>query len=279
MTIAAIATLTLHEMLRRRLILVAAILTAFVAILTGFGFHALATQMYHGAPLSRVHVIGITSQLLTLVAYMFSLVFALGGAFAAAPTLASDVETGLLLPMLTRPIRRVEIVLGKFLGLSLFLSAYAFACGLIEFGVVRIATGYWPPHPFVALGYLCGVAIVMVSVTLLFSSRLSMIASGIAAVVLFGLAWIVGIAADIGANAHNQAMVDAGTVSQLILPSDAFWRAAVYHLEPAALVASLHGSAPFVVAAPPPPAMIAWAIGWIAVVVGCACWSFATRDF
>jgi ABC-type transport system involved in multi-copper enzyme maturation permease subunit len=278
-TILSIASLTLHEMVRRRLILIAAVLTVVVALLTGFGFHALATQMYKGHPLPHVQVLAIASQLLTLVAYMFSLVFALGGAFAAAPTLAADVDTGLLLPMLTRPIRRIDVVLGKFLGLAVFLSGYAFGCGLIEFGVVRLATGYWPPHPFVALGYLSGVAIVMVAVTLLFSSRLSMVASGVAAVVLFGMAWIVGIAADIGANAYNQSMVDAGTISQLILPSDAFWRAAVYHLEPAALVAGMHGSAPFMVAVPPPPAMIAWAIGWIVVVVGAACWSFSTRDF
>lgn len=279
MTILSIAALTLREMLRRRLILVAAVLTVAVAILTGFGFHALATQLYHGAPLSHVRLIGIASGLLNLVAYMFSLIFALGGAFAAAPALAADVESGLLLPMLTRPIRRTDVVLGKFLGLGVFLSAYAFACGLIEFGVVRLTTGYMPPHPFVALGYLTGVAIVMVSITLLFSSRLSMVASGVAAVVLYGIAWIVGVAADIGANAHNQAMVDAGTISQLLLPSDAFWRASVYHLEPAALIASIHGSTPFLVAAPPPPAMMAWAFGWIVVVVACACWSFATRDF
>jgi ABC-type transport system involved in multi-copper enzyme maturation permease subunit len=278
-TILSIASLTLHEMIRRRLILVAAILTVLVAILTGFGFHALATQQYRGHPLAHVQVLGIAAQLLTLVAYMFSLIFALGGAFAAAPTLAGDVDTGLLLPVLTRPVRRVDIVLGKFLGLGIFLSAYAFACGLLEFAVVRAATGYWPPHPFAALAYLCGVAIVMVAVTLLFASRLSMVASGIAAVVLYGLAWIVGVASDIGASAHNQAMIDAGTVSQLILPSDAFWRTAVYHLEPAALIAALHGNAPFMVAAPPPLAMLLWSFGWIVVVVAAACWSFATRDF
>ena len=279
MTIFSIASLTLHEMVRRRLILVAAILTVLVALLTGFAFHALATKLYHGQPLPHVQVLGIAAQLLMLVAYMFSLIFALGGAFVAAPALAGDVDTGLMLPMLTRPIRRIDIVLGKFFGLGIFLSVYAFGCGLLEFAVVRATTGFWPPHPFVALGYLCGVAIVMVAVTLLFASRLSMVASGIAAVVLYGLAWIVGVASDIGASAHIQAMVNAGTISQLILPSDAFWRTAVYHLEPAALIAGLRGNAPFMIATPPPLAMMLWSFGWIVVVVGAACWSFASRDF
>ncbi len=279
MNILTIVSLTVREMFRRRLVLIAAILTVAVAVLTAFGFHALATQHYHGHPISHVRTIGVASQLLTLVAYMFSMVFALGGAFAAAPALSADVESGLLLPVLARPIRRSDVVLGKFFGLALFLSIYAFVAGLLEFAVVDITTGYWPPHPFIALGYLCGVAIVMLSITLLFSARLSMVASGISAVILYGVAWIIGVAADIGANVHNQAMMDAGTVSQLLLPSDAFWRIAVYHLEPAALIATMQQSTPFTVAVPPPPAMIMWAIGWIVVVVAGACWSFSTREF
>ncbi len=273
-----IAVLTLREMVRRRVVATAVILTVVVALLTGWGFHALTTTPRHGEPMTHLQVLTVSATLLLLVAYTFNLVFALGGAFIAAPALAGDIDSGLLLPIVTRPLRRADVVVGKFLGLALLLSAYVFIAGFLEFAIVRAATGYYPPHPGIAMIYLSGVAITMLSLTLLLGSRLSAIASGVAAVVLYGIGWICGIVGDIGAQLHRQALVNAGTISQLLLPVDAFWRASVYHLEPAMLVATMHGSAPFAVTAPPPPAMIAWGIGWIVVMLGLACWSLSTRE-
>lgn len=279
MTVFRIALVTLFEVVRKRLAIVAVVLALLVVALTGLGAHALANQSRHGHPLTHLEILAIASQMMMLVAYLFSMVVALGGAFAAAPALAADIETGLLLPMLTRPIRRAEIVVGKYIGLTVFLAAYATACGLAEFAVVRFFTGYWPPHPFVSLAYLSCVALVMCAIALLFSTRLSTVPSGIAAVVLYGLAWCGGILGDIGANTQLQWLIDAGTVTELVLPSDAFWRASAFALEPASLIAAMHGNLPFVVSAPPTLAMQIWSAGWILVVLGLACWSFKRRDF
>jgi ABC-type transport system involved in multi-copper enzyme maturation permease subunit len=278
MTIVRIAVLTINEMVRRRLVATVVVLTVVVALLTGWGFHALATETRGGQPLTHLQVITISATLLLLVAYAFNLVFALGGAFVAAPALASDIESGLLLPIVARPLRRSDVVIGKFLGLALLLSCYAFIAGFLEFAIVRSATGYWPPHPAIAMLYLSGVAITMISLALLLGSRLSAIASGVAAVVLYGIGWICGIVGDIGAQYHKQNLVNAGTISQLLLPTDAFWRSSVYRLEPAVMIATMHGSAPFAVATPPPAAMTYWGIGWIVLMVSLACWSLTTRD-
>lgn len=275
-----IARLTLEEMIRRRLVVTALILTAGIAALSAWGFHALAaSSTRHDHPISYTEMLATTATFLVLIAYMFNLFFALGGAFVAAPAIANDVESGALLPIVTRPVRRVEIVIGKYLGIASLLCAYAFVSGFLEFGIVRATTGYWPPHPFVALVYLCGVGLTMLTVALFFSSRLSSIATGIAAVVLYGGAWICGIVGDIGSHLHSRAFANVGTISQLILPSDAFWRAAAFHLEPAVLMMRMSGeSTPFFVTAPPPTAMILWACAWICAIIIATCWSFAHRD-
>ncbi|HVS46926.1 MAG TPA: ABC transporter permease [Verrucomicrobiae bacterium] len=280
MNVIRIAAITLREMSRRKLMITAIVLTVAVALATGLGFFALAhhTKGTHGAPITHLQVLAISAVMLTMIAYMFNLIFALGGAFVAAPTLAGDIESGLLLPLATRPVRRWEIVLGKFAGIAILLCVYAFFSGFVEFGIVRVITGYAPPHPAIALTYLCGVGITMLSLTLLLSSRMAAISSGVAAVVLYGVAWIAGIVGDIGATVHNASFADVGTVSELILPSDAFWRSAVYRLEPVSLILGMRGTVPFAVAAPPPPAMVAWAIGWIVVMVALACLSLSTRD-
>src|SRR3712207_9238723 len=59
----------------------------------------------------------VASQLLNLVMFGMSLIAALGTAFLAGPTLAGEVESGIALPMLARPVRRSTVLLGKWLGL------------------------------------------------------------------------------------------------------------------------------------------------------------------
>lgn len=277
MNIARIAILTIHELVRRRLVAVTLLLTACIALLTGWGFHTL-TLPHHGHAHTHAEIVIIAATILALVAYMFNLIFALGGAFLAAPALANEVESGLLLPVLTRPISRVEIVLGKFAGLASLLIVYAFVSGLLEFGIVFATTGYWPPHPFAALVYLSGVAVVMLAVTLAIGSRLPAIASGVAAVVLFAVAWISGVIGDLGLSEHSETFARVGTISHLLLPSDTFWRAAVYRLEPAMMIANIHGSAPFFATASPPTPAILWGLGWIGVMLALACASFSARD-
>ncbi len=274
---ARIALLTMHEMVRRRLVAVTLLLTVGIAALTGWGFHTLTLP--HGGHLrSHGEIVQIAATMLTLVAYMFNLIFALGGAFLAAPAIANEVESGLLLPILTRPVSRIDIVVGKFGGIALLMVGYAYFSGLLEFGIVFATTGYWPPHPIVALGYLTGVAVVMLAATLAIGSRLPAIASGVAAVVLYGVAWICGVVGDLGASVHSEAFARVGAVSRLVLPSEPFWRAAGFRLEPAAFVAGVHGSAPFFATASPPTAAILWGLAWIVAMLALACASFSTRD-
>lgn len=267
----------MHEMVRRRLVAVTLVLTAGIAVLTGWGFHALS-QPHGGHVRSHGEIMQIAATTLTIVAYMFNLIFALGGAFLAAPALANEVESGLLLPVLTRPISRSAVVIGKFAGIGVLLAVYAYFSGMLEFGIVYAVTGYWPPHPVAALAYLIGVAIVMLAVTLAIGSRLPAIASGVAAVVLYGVAWVCGVVGDLGLSVHSATFTHVGTISRLLLPSDTFWRAAVFRLEPAVLVAGINGSAPFLATASPPMAAIAWGLAWIVAMLVLACLSFAARD-
>ena len=54
--------------------------------------------------------------------FMFSFVLALGAAFVGAPSIHNDVESGVMLAILPRPVRRSEVVLGKWLGLALLIA-------------------------------------------------------------------------------------------------------------------------------------------------------------
>ncbi len=277
-----VGLLTLRELLRRRFITAAIVLTLVVAGLTAWGFsHLVWAHDRSGAPIGRVQVLAISAIMLILIAYMFSFVLAVVGVFIAAPSVANDVESGVLLPVLTRPISRAALMSGKILALGFIICAYAAFSGAAEFAIVRAVTGYLPPHPYAAVAYLCLLSLAMLVLAFALSTRLSAIASSVIAIVLFGLAWIAGIAGSLGAFFGNEAMKNAGIVSQLVLPTDAMWREAVFRLEPAAVLATAAGHGwpgPFFVTSPPPLATVLWTIGWIVAVYAVAMRSFALRD-
>jgi ABC-type transport system involved in multi-copper enzyme maturation permease subunit len=208
----------------------------------------------------------------------------MGSVFITAPTIAGEVESGLMLAVLPRPIRRSEIVLGKWLGLSALVAAYTVITGVLEFFAVKLVADYTPPHPVEALVYLAGEAIIILTLAMLISTRLAPMAGGVIAVVVFGMAWIAGIAETIGIAFQNTVLVNVGVVMSLLLPTDALWRGTVFYMEPTALIAlgsqagrEMSGN-PFFVNAPPPTAYIAWSVAWVVVVLGLAMYSFNRRD-
>ena len=106
-----VAGLTLREMARRRVLWVLLGLVVVSVILVGWGTERLVTLAREDR-VGEVEIrIGV-SQVLILIAFMFSYVLAMSAAFLAAPAIASDVETGTVHAMLARPLRRAELVVG-----------------------------------------------------------------------------------------------------------------------------------------------------------------------
>jgi len=289
MAVFTIARLTLREASRRRLQIAVVILTVILGLLSDWGFHRLL-QLPCGdnanpRTCSAVELKLLAATLLILLMFMFSFVLALGAAFLGAPSIFNDIESGIMLAVLPRPIRRIDVVLGKWLGLSVLLGLYAgIACGL-EFVLSDFALSYVPPHPALSIVFIVGEAIAILTLTLAFSTRLPAMTSGIIVLVLFGMAWMGGIVGGVGAAFNNRAVENIGTVSSLLLPTDGLWRAAIYNLEPAALIAVAGGEGrrissgnPFFTLAPPTTAYLIWALAWIAVLLGAAMWSFNRRE-
>src|SRR5260221_14013012 len=120
-----VARLTVQEASRRRLLLALVILTLLVVGFSAWGFNKITTvTRSDGSVLPAQQVTLITSQLLIVVTFVYSGVLALSAAVVAGPLISSEVESGLLLSMLARPIRRSEVVIGKWLGLAVLGAIY-----------------------------------------------------------------------------------------------------------------------------------------------------------
>lgn len=280
-----IARLTVQESSRRRLLLALLVLTLIVVGFSAWGFHKITTvTRSDGTPLPPDQVALITSQLLIVVTFMFSGVLALSAAVVAGPLISGEVESGLLLSMLARPLRRSEVVIGKWLGLGVLVTIYAAGSAFLELVAVDWATGYQPPHPVELTLFVAAEGLVLLSLGLMLSTRLSGITAGVIALVAWLMGWIAGVVGDIGTGLQNQALENVGIVSHILLPTDGLWRGAIYAMEPDTYLAALRAAGtfgranPFAAVDPPPAPFLIWVVVWFAGVLALSIWSFRTRE-
>ncbi len=281
-----ITRLTIRETSRRKLLLALLVLTLVVIAVTLFGISKLKT-ISDTRPLTPLEVKAITSQILILVMFMFSFVLALSAVFMAASQISGDVESGIALAILTRPLSRADVVLGKWLGLTGLVAAYIGGAVVVELIGIKLLTDYQPPDPVMLIVYLVAETVVLMTLALLISTRLSGMAGGVIALGAFGISWIGGIAGAIGQAFANDTITRIGTITQLVLPTDGLWRGAVYSLEPAAMITLFRAAGtagrsasanPFFEANGPPPAYVAWVLAWIVAVLALTVYSFRHRE-
>lgn len=279
-----ITRLTLREASRRRLLLAVVVLTVILVALSAWGFGKLTSlSCGRGVPCSPTETKMLAAMLVILITFMYSFVFTVGAVFVAAPAVANEIESGIALAMLPRPVRRSDIIFGKWLGWAIIVCGYAIVTTGLEFIAVKAVVGYIPPHPIAAIIFLLGECLVMLTLGLLFSTRLAPMTGGIVALVLFGLAWMGGIAHGVGTILESDVVRNIGLVSSLILPTDGLWRGALFNIEPSVLTevagtSRVMAANPFLTLTPPPPGYIAWAIAWIIVMLGLSILSFERRE-
>jgi ABC-type transport system involved in multi-copper enzyme maturation permease subunit len=272
-----VAALTLREASRRKVLRALAVLTLALLGLSAWGFSRLSTEL---GDLTSGEARLVAAQVLNLVMFGLSLIAALGTAFLAGPTLSGEVESGMALAVLARPVRRAGVLAGKWLGLVVFGGAFVAVAGLAQFLVVRATIGYWPPDPVTGLLLLAAQTAVLLTLALLLATVVSPMASGIVAVGLFGATWIAGVVGSVGDFIGNEDVARVGTVSRMLLPTDGLWHGAMYAFQDSSLLrgAGAGDVSPFFGTAPLSGAYLTWVVVWVLLIGGLAALAFARRD-
>jgi ABC-type transport system involved in multi-copper enzyme maturation permease subunit len=281
-----IARLTIGEAARRKVLWVLVGLAVGAVALVGFGVERLVT-LARQSDTPEVAIQLAVSQILIFIAFQFGFVLAMTAAFLGAPAIASDLESGVALALLARPIRRSSYLLGRWLGLAVVVAAYGAGMASLAIVVVDRVSGYSPPTVALPIAYLVGQGLIVLSLSLLFSTRLPPIGAGAIAVVAFGLAWMAGAIERVGiAIAANNPGVNlefVGQIGRALLPTDGLWRGVIYGLEPPIVIAAAHGNPlaeanPFYAATPPTVSFLIWAVTWVILVMSLAAWSLRHRE-
>jgi ABC-type transport system involved in multi-copper enzyme maturation permease subunit len=281
-----IARLTIGEAARRRILWVLVALALVAVGVTAWGVDRLVTIARESGSRELTIQLGV-SQILIFIAFQFSFVLAMTAAFLGAPAIASDLESGVALALLARPLRRSSYLLGRWLGLAIVLVAYGAGSAVLAILVVSEVSGYTPPSIVLPVAYLVGEGLVILTLSLLLSTRLPPIAAGAIAVVAFGLSWMAGAIERVGiaiaAESPGVNLDVVGQVGRVLVPTDGLWRGVIYGLEPAIVIAAARGQPlaeanPFFAASPPEPAFLAWAVAWVVLAMGLAAISLRRRE-
>jgi ABC-type transport system involved in multi-copper enzyme maturation permease subunit len=276
----AVAGLTLGEAIRRRVVLAALLMSAAFLAVYGYGLHMGATSVWKaGQPgMDELLQRGIAVQLLYIGLVPTSFLVALTAVFASAGTISSELDSGVIYGVLSRPIRRSELVVGKFLGLLAMLGAYALLLNGAVVALARWQVGVplqptWPA----GLALLMFESMPLLALALLGSTRLPTLANGVMCTAAYGIGFIGGLIEEIGALIGNKTMGNIGIASSLLMPLEALHRKALALLVPPGLLLQ-QGGIPGMGGSTPSVWMVVYGVAYIGVLVALACQVFSRRD-
>ena len=281
-TIGIIARLTFREAIRRRIVLAALVLGIAFLLLYSLGFYFIRGEFVRemadgrgGARMEQVQ--GEAYNFLMLAGmYVVNFLSIATAALLTADSLAGEIQSGTIQSVVTKPVRRMEVVLGKWLGYATLLLLYLAMMGGGVMLSIWLQAGYSTPSAAQGLGIMYFNCLIIMTLTLMFSSSLSTLATGGAVFGAFGLAFIGGWIERIGSLFENETAINLGIVSSLILPSEALWNKAASVLT--SPVMNMVGISPFVSASEPSSLMLGYAGLYLLALLALATWRFAVRD-
>lgn len=219
---------TIKETIRRQVLLVSTIL---VLLLLGTLWYFIAHQQKTAistTPLANA-IQSMTD--LAMGGFIINLVVAFFAIFSVSGNLSSEIETGVLASVVARPIRRYQIILGKWIGIAtieLFYVSFVFG-GVI--GIV-FAYNYWVT-PIIQIVAAWGLYVlegwILTALSLFLSIWLSPVAGGVGLSILYFTEFLAGAFAQTGSG-HESPIHLTASILTLFLPTDSLYRRATFEI-------------------------------------------------
>jgi Cu-processing system permease protein len=276
MNIWIITSLTIQETQRRRILWIALLMGLGLLALFGLGFHYIFLE-FEEVGMRMVDSTMAASVLLSAGLYVANFLIVVMAVLISVTAVSGEVESRTVETILTKPIRRWEWVLGKWVAFALLLSLYVL---LLVGGILLVVyarSGFAPANVGAGLGLMLLQGLTILSLTIAGGTRLSTLANGVVAFMLYGVAFIGGWVEQIGAMFRNETAVDIGIAASLIMPADILWKKAMSLFLPE-FTGSVMTGGPFAVASQPNDLMIGYALAYMVGLLLLAMWSFSGRD-
>ena len=276
-----LARMTFREAIRRRIVLTGLVLGILFLIVYSIGFRMIFTQIRNeaiaeGTAFARVAQTEMSNFLLVAGLYAVTFLAVAMGALLSADTLSGEISSGTIQTIVAKPLRRSDVVLGKWLA---FAGLLAFYLLLMSGGIVLsvyLQARYLPSNLLAGVLLIYLEALLVMTFALACSSAMPALATGGMVFGLYGLAFIGGWIEQIGTIFHNQTAVQVGIATSLLFPTEALWRRATFEMQ-TTLGAALQMT-PFVTLSVPNLLMVFYAVLYLLVALVMAIRIFQNKD-
>ena len=272
-----IARLTLYEIGRKRLIWVLLALGFAYLALFGGGVWLVDRELAEAGeiiPTRGALVALLTAAGLYVIQFMV-LVMAL---VISVDTLAGEIASGSIQTLVTKPIRRRDVVLGKFAGHALAVLVFVVFMVAAAAGLVWLLTGYRPPNLLAPTGLLVLEGWVVLSLSYALGAIMGTLANGLVVFMLYGFALVGSWIERIGALSGNEAAQYLGIAASLIMPTEALWQRAAYESLPGIVRNTVGLVSPFTAANPPSELTVVYSVAYAGLLLAIAIGAFEARD-
>lgn len=275
-TILIFAELTIRETQRRKVLWVSLLLALGFLTIFGVGLSLIFRELARlGAGVDDMDF-GLGA-LFSAALYMVNFLVIVMALLISVTAVSGEIDSHTIEALVTKPVRRWEVILGKWLGFAAILTVYTV---LLVGGVIvlyRWQTGFLVSNVLAGLGLMLMQGLLVLSLTMLGGTRLSTLANGVLAFMMVGIAFIGGWVEQIGSLLQSETAVNIGIVTSLIMPTEILWRQALALLQPRVTTAAF-ASGPFMVLSQPSDLMIVYAVVYTAVLLLLSLVAFSRRD-
>jgi ABC-type transport system involved in multi-copper enzyme maturation permease subunit len=290
MNVLTIARFTLREARRRRLLWLGIGLGLAFLALFALGFYLVYDEMRRSSLLTLVNdqereaVLTLGANLFLMMGlFVVNFLVVLVSILTTVGTLSSEISSYTIHAIVTKPLRRWEVILGKWLGHVVMVTLYILLLTGGIVAVVYLIAGHTPNAIAEGLGLYVLEGIVLLSVSILGGTRFSSLANGVILFMVYGLAFVGGWVEQIASLPFidSDTAVSLGMLAGRLLPSEVLWRRASHVMSPSiAPGLDIEGPPTFVFTfgRAPQPSVVAYALVYIGLILLLATWSFRRRD-
>ncbi len=290
MSVVTIARFTFREARRRRLLWLGIGLGLAFLALFALGFYLVYDDIRNSVLMSfvsqeeqRVALSLAANLFLMMGLFVVNFLVVLVSILTTVSAVSGEISSHTIQAIVTKPLRRQEIILGKWLGHGLMVAFYIL---LLTGGIILVVysiSGHTPRNTIGGLGLYVLEGIVLMTVSILGGTRISTLANGVVLFMVYGLAFVGGWVEQIASLPfiNSDAAVTIGMLAGRLLPSEVLWRRASHIMAPhVSADMRLDGPQPlvFTFGREPPPSIALYALLYIGVLLLLAMWSFRRRD-
>jgi Cu-processing system permease protein len=271
-----LAHLTLYDARRRKILSAAAACGALFLVLFWTVSFLVARDLEQNPPSFVQRQINLV--ILSLFGlYAANFLSVLLAALLPVDALSGEIDSGVMQTLASKPVRRSDIVLGKWLGFGAVIVIYFLVLAAGVLTATRWIAGYQQLNIGIAIPLMLLELVVMHTISIAGGTRLGTVTNGIMTIGLYGAAWIGGWVEQLGTLGGIPSARALGIVVSLVSPADSMWRLAAFYLQPD-IVRSLGNAGPFAGGSVPSTLMVWWALGFTAAALAFAIYSFRNRQ-